>query len=288
MKSENTWACALVCVTVLWGWSFVAIHESLAAVSASAFNAYRFLIGAAAMFVVLMRRWRHVEWRAARRGILPGVVLFGAFAFQTAGIARTTASNASFITGLAVIFAPVFGFWMLRLRPNRQQMAGAAIAAVGLAMLTIQDLAIHVGDALVLGCAVFTALHIVVLSKRSKGADVELLAFVQVLVVGVLSLLWSLAFREFSVPAAAQPVWTAVIVGIGGTAIGYFVQTRAQVESAPGRIALILVLEPVFGGLFGYVLGGDRLSPVNFAGAALIVVAMIVTEYRPRLRAATH
>ncbi|MBR8374451.1 DMT family transporter [Burkholderia cenocepacia] len=288
MRSENTWAFALVCVTILWGWSFVAIHQSLGFVSASTFNAYRFLIGAAAMFIVLMRRWRHVEWRAGRRAILPGVVLFIAFALQTAGIAYTTASNASFITGLAVIFAPAFGYWMLKIRPSRQQVIGAAIAAVGLAMLTMRDLSIHVGDALVLGCAVFTALHIVVLSKRSKGADVELLAFIQVLVVGVLSLLWSLAFHEFSVPNSPQPVWTAIIVGIGGTAIGYFVQTRAQVESAPGRIALILVLEPVFGGLFGYVLGGDRMSSMNFAGAALIIAAMFVTEYRPRLRVVTN
>lgn len=287
MKSENIWALLLVCVTVLWGWSFVAIHESLEAVSASTFNAYRFLIGAAAMFIVLIRRWRSVNWRAARRAILPGVVLFVAFAFQTVGIAYTTASNASFITGLAVIFAPVFGFWVLQIRPTRQQLVGAVIAAVGLAMLTIQDLSIHVGDSLVLGCAVFTALHIVVLSKQSKGADVELLAFVQVLVVGVLSLLWSLSFNEFSIPTSTQPIWTALIVGIGGTAIGYFVQTRAQVESTPSRIALILVLEPVFGGLFGYILGGDRLSPMNFVGAALIIVAMIVTEYRPRLRIVT-
>lgn len=284
MKSENLWAFALVAVTVLWGWSFVAIHQSLEVVSASTFNAYRFLIGAIVMFVTLMRRWCRVNWSAARLGILPGFVLFIAFAFQTAGIAYTTASNASFITGLAVIFAPAFGYWMLQIRPTRQQMVGAVIAAVGLSMLTVQELSIHIGDALVLGCSVFTALHIVILSKRSKGADIELLAFIQVLIVGVLSLCWSLATREFSVPTVPQPIWTAIIVGIGGTAIGYFVQTRAQVESAPSRIALILVLEPVFGGLFGYILGGDRLSAMNFAGAALIIISMIATEYRPRLR----
>ncbi|MBN3787855.1 DMT family transporter [Burkholderia sp. Ac-20353] len=284
MKSENAWAAALVGVTVLWGWSFVAIHESLQVLSASAFNAYRFLIGAAVMFIALLRRKGKIDWRETSRGVLPGFVLFLAFAFQTAGIAFTTASNASFITGLAVIFAPVFAFWLLQIRPNRQQIIGAIVAAIGLALLTVQDLSVHTGNMLVVGCAVFTALHIVVLSKRSKEADVELLAFVQVLVVGLLSLGWSLATRQFSVPHAPQAIWTAVIVGIGGTAIGYFVQTKAQVESPPSRIALILVLEPVFGGLFGYLIGGDRLSAVNLVGAAMILLAMIVTEYRPRLR----
>lgn len=284
MKSENLWASALVGVTILWGWSFVAIHESLETLSASAFNAYRFLIGAVAMLAVLMRRRGHVKWREARRGLLPGVILFLAFTFQTSGIAYTTASNASFITGLAVIFAPAFAFWMLHIRPSPQQTVGAIVAAIGLGLLTVQDLSVHAGDMLVLACAVFTALHIVVLSKSSKGADIELLAFMQVLVVGLLSLAWSVQTRQFSIPHSHQAIWTAIIVGIGGTAVGYFVQTQAQVESPPSRIALILVLEPVFGGLFGYFLGGDRLSAINLAGAVLIVMAMIITEYRPRLR----
>jgi drug/metabolite transporter (DMT)-like permease len=60
---------------------------------------------------------------------------------------------------------------------------------------------------------------------------------------------------------------------------------KAQVESPPTRIALILVLEPVFGGLFGYLLGGDRLSAINLSGAALIIVAMVVTEFKPGMRA---
>lgn len=55
-------------------------------------------------------------------------------------------------------------------------------------------------------------------------------------------------------------------------------QTKAQLTSSPNRIALIIVLEPVFGGIFGYFLGGDRLTLVNFFGAGLIVVGILVAE----------
>jgi drug/metabolite transporter (DMT)-like permease len=173
----------------------------------------------------------------------------------------------------------------LKVQPNKQQALGAAMAAVGLALLTISDLSVHIGDVLVLGCAVFTALHIVILSKVSKNHDAEVLAFIQVVVVGVLSLVWSIATGEFSTPHTSQALTTIVVLGIGGTAVGYFVQTKAQVESPPSRIALILVLEPVFRGLFGYLLGGDRLSVINLSGAVLIIVAMVVTEFKPRMRA---
>ena len=281
-NSKNLWAVALMVVTVLWGWSFVAIHQALEFMSASAFNANRFLVGAAVMFVVIMRRYRTLDFRQMKYGLAPGVILFLAFAFQTEGIARTSASNASFITGLAVIFAPVFGFYLLKIRPTGQQAVGAVIAVIGLALLTVKELAIHLGDSLVLVCALFTALHIVVLSKNSKLVDVEMLAFTQVLVVAALSLTWSLSNSDFSTPQTDQAIWAVIVIGIGGTAIGYFVQTKAQVETAPNLIAMILVLEPVFGGIFGYFLGGDRLSVINLVGAALIVSAMVVAEYKSR------
>lgn len=285
MKSENLWASALVGVTILWGWSFVAIHESLSTLSAPAFNAFRFLVGGIVMLIFLARKPRRIRFDELKGGAFAGVALFVAFTFQTTGIAYTTASNASFITGLAVVFTPLFALVLLKVQPNKQQAFGAVMAAVGLALLTISDLSVHVGDVLVLGCAVFTALHIVILSKVSKSHDAEVLAFIQIVVVGVLSLVWSIATGKLSMPHASQALITIVVVGIGGTAVGYFVQTKAQVESPPSRIALILVLEPVFGGLFGYLLGGDRLSAINLTGAALIIVAMVVTEFKPGMRA---
>jgi drug/metabolite transporter (DMT)-like permease len=282
--SEKFWALALVGVTILWGWSFVAIHETLATLSASAFNAYRFLVGGGIMLIFLARRRQRIRFAALRDGTIAGLALFLAFTFQTLGIAYTTASNASFITGLAVVFTPVFAWALLKSQPRLQQILGALIAAVGLGFLTLNDFSIHLGDALVFCCAIFTALHVVILSRVSKHHDAESLAFIQVMVVALLSLVWSVSAGQISIPRTGQALWTIAIVGIGGTAVGYFVQTKAQVQSPPNRIALILVFEPVFGGMFGYLLGGDRLSTINLFGAVLIIVAMLVTEFRPRPR----
>jgi drug/metabolite transporter (DMT)-like permease len=37
-------------------------------------------------------------------------------------------------------------------------------------------------------------------------------------------------------------------------------------------------MEPVFAGLFGYLLAGDRLSAVAWVGAAVILGGMLVAE----------
>ena len=80
-------------------------------------------------------------------------------------------------------------------------------------------------------------------------------------------------------------VWLALFVtAVFASALGFFVQTYAQKHAPPARTALILASEPAFGGLFGYLLAGDRLSPTAWLGAALIMAAILVVELLPRLR----
>lgn len=278
MKSEKSWLIAFIAITVLWGWSYSAIHNALKELTASEFNAYRFIIGAAIMLPIIAKKLvlsTRQDWLA---GGITGFVLFLAFSFQTVGIAFTTASNAAFITGLAVVFTPFLAKIFLKENPKFQQMMGAVLAAIGLALLTIKDFSVHIGDELVLACAVFTALHIIVLSKASKKYDAALLAFIQVFVVALLSSLWAMSNGQLNLPLTSQTFSTLLIMGIVGTAIAYFVQTKAQILTSPNKIALVLVLEPVFGGFFGYLLAGDRLTKLNIIGAVLIIIAVVVTE----------
>ncbi|HWL89062.1 MAG TPA: DMT family transporter [Polyangiaceae bacterium] len=215
-------------------------------------------------------------------GVAAGSFLFTGYAFQTCGLGATTASNAAFITGMSVVLVPLFAFLLFRMRPLPQQLLGAIVAAVGLALLTMRGFEIHRGDALVFGCAVTFAFHIIVLGRVSPGAHPGRLIFVQLATVGALGAFWAAGAHEFVMPANGQ-VWSALAVtAIIASSIAFFVQTRAQATTPANRIALILSLEPVFGGIFGYFLSGDRLTPLNVLGAVLILFATIVTEIRLR------
>lgn len=270
----------MILVTALWGWSFVAIHNALNDLSDSAFNAYRFLVAALVMLLVVVVRRSAISRIDLVHGSMAGVALYLAFLFQTKGLKFTSASNAAFITGLAVIFTPLISFLCFGTRPERRQVFGIFLATAGLALLTLKGLSVQVGDLLVLVCAASFALHIILLSRASKVANALNIALIQVSVVGFLSLAQSVAFQELTLPAGEAAIGTILVVGIFGTAIGFYVQTKAQVASSPNRIALIIVLEPVFGGLFGYFLAGDRLTLQNWIGAALIVAGMLITEIR--------
>jgi drug/metabolite transporter (DMT)-like permease len=274
------WEWAFVAITAFWGWSFSAIHLALQSLSDAAFNTWRFAIAALCLLPIWLLRRHTLSRHDLVGGGLAGLALFAAFLFQTKGLSYTTASNASFITGLAVIITPLLARWWLRITLSWQQLAGALLAAIGLAMLTLSDMQLRLGDALVLACAFFFAVHVILLSRASKLADTLNITLVQLLVVAGLSATQAGLGHALALPNLPTLLHSVLPIALLGTALGFFVQTRAQVLSSPNKIALIIVMEPVFGGVFGYLLAGDRLTLFNCCGALLIVLAMLLTEWQ--------
>ena len=74
-------------------------------------------------------------------------------------------------------------------------------------------------------------------------------------------------------------VWSALLVtGIFASALGFLVQTWAQRQISASRTAIAFAMEPVFAGIFGFWLAGDRLGVVGWGGCALIMAGILVAE----------
>jgi drug/metabolite transporter (DMT)-like permease len=263
------WELAMVAVTAVWGSTFVLVRDAVAQVPPFTFIAYRFL--AAAVLLAALRP------RLATGG-QPGLALFAGYGFQTVGLQYTTASNAGFITGLSVVLTPLFAGLVLRQPPGRWPVLGACLAAGGLGLLSLQRLEVRRGDALVLGCAVAFAAHILLLGRSAPRFSTYRLAVVQLATAGLAALAWAGLAGDLVVPASAE-VWVALAVtSVAASAGAFLIQTRAQREVSPTRTAVILTMEPVFAGLFGFLLAGERLSGRGWLGAGLILAGMLVAE----------
>ncbi len=272
------WELALVGVTAVWGSTFVAVRDAVATIPPFTFVAYRFLAAAALLAGMRPRALAMRQPGLLAAGVVTGVALFAGYAFQTVGLQYTTASNAGFITGLSVVITPLLAAVALRERPGLGPGLGAAIAFVGLALLSLQRLEVRRGDALVLGCAFAFAAHIVLLGRFAPRYSSYRLAVVQLATVGVLALAWAGVAGGLAVPSGAE-VWTALAVtAVLASAVGFLVQTRAQREVPPTGTAVILTMEPVFAGLFGFLLAGERLSARGWVGACCILAGMLVAE----------
>jgi len=273
---------ALVGVAGIWGFTFVVVADAVARYPMFAFLAWRFAVATVAFVALFPRVLRKLDAQNLRMGLLAGILLSAGYIFQTWGLAPdvgTTPARAAFITGLYVIIVPLMQAVYLRRLPRKATMLGAALALAGLWLLSNagSDATWSTVDSLVAVCAVAYSLHMIVLGATDERHDTAALTLVQLVTVGVVCALISLLKESASLPADGY-VWFAILVcGVLASAVAFVVQTWAQRRIPPARVALILVTEPAFGGLFGWWTAG--VWPVReVAGAALMLGGMVTSE----------
>jgi drug/metabolite transporter (DMT)-like permease len=212
-----------------------------------------------------------------------GFALYAAVGFQQAGLVTTTAANAGFITSLYVVIVPflLWSFW--RERPS-VWLGAAVLLAVGGGFLlsTAGHLRLLAGDLYILCGAFFWALHVVVVGKARGRIAALPFAFSQFIVCALLSLATGLVLERpgredllFVLPAV---VYTAVF----SIALGFTFQVLAQRHTPTSDAALILSLESVTAAMFGWLLLGETLLPVQLAGCGLILGAVLLVQLKNR------
>jgi drug/metabolite transporter (DMT)-like permease len=276
---------ALVAIAAVWGLTFVMVQDAIEELPPMAFLAYRFVPAGLLVAVFARRALRSLGPDGWSAGLVMGVFLTAGYVFQTLGLEHTSASNAGFITGLFVVLTPLFGLVIFRIPVGRVAWAAAGLSAFGLFLLSGAggDASLR-GDGLVFGCACAFAVHILVTERAVRRYDVAALVAVQLTFCGLVCLVVAGLLGDLEAPRGAT-VWSALLVtSLVASALGFIVQSYAQRTISSARTALILAAEPVFAGLFGYLLQNDRLSAVGWTGAALILVAIVAVDAVPRLR----
>ncbi|MDQ3915033.1 MAG: DMT family transporter [Actinomycetota bacterium] len=276
---------SLVGIAALWGLTFVMVQDAVERLAVMTFLAYRFLPACALVAVVFRRQLGALSREGWVAGAAMGVFLTAGYVFQTLGLQLTTAAKAGFITGLFVVLTPVFGAIFFRQRAGWAAWAAAGASTAGLYLLSGGGSGGTArGDLLVLGCAASFAFHILFTGRAVERHHAGALLAVQLGVCGAATLAAAAAAGDLAVPRTAV-VWNALVVtSLGATALGFFVQTYAQRHASPARTALILASEPAFAGLFAYLLTGETLDALGWAGAGLIMAAIVGVELVPYLR----
>jgi drug/metabolite transporter (DMT)-like permease len=266
---------ALVVVTAVWGVTFVQVKDAVELYPLFAFLAVRFAIASLALAPIAAPRLRAGGWRPAT---LLGLLLAAGYVLQTAGLQRTTVSSTGFITGLYVVFTPLFAYALFRIRAGRAVWAGVALSVVGLALLSGVGVGSAAGDALVLAGSAVYSLQIALMERFARLYDPIAFTFVEMLAAFVAFTAVAAALGDLVMPHG-WTVWGALLVtGVFASALAYLVQTWAQRRTSATRTALAFALEPAWTALFGYWLAGDRLGGVGWTGAALIMAGIVVAE----------
>ncbi len=269
---------ALIGIAAIWGGTFVTVKDAVARYPMYAFLTLRFAIAVLAFVAVMPSSVRLMRRETLGVGVLAGLFLTAGYVFQTWGLQDTSASKAAFITGMFVVITPVLQAVVLRRIPRRTTVIGVVLAVAGLWLLSGGGSGgWNIGDTRVLICAFAYAGHFIVLGGLGAEHEVAPLTLVQLATVGVASAVVSVLTEPRGLPGDGGVWFALVLTGVFASAVAFAVQTYAQRFLSPTKTALILIMEPVFGGVFGYF-AGERLGLSGVAGSALIFAGMLVAE----------
>jgi drug/metabolite transporter (DMT)-like permease len=273
---------ALVSAAFLFGVTFPLVHDALGDIEPFAYLLLRFSIAVLVLgpFAVLVARRRGEDLRLlARAGLVAGVLLAGGYAAQTVGLTLVPPSTSAFITGLYVAFTPLVEGVVRRRLPARGVLAGVAVAAFGLFLLTGATVALDAGEFVTLLCAALFAVWIVYQGEYATQLHPISFTTVQMAVIVVVCVPATAAQGVGHLTGLA--IFAAAFTGIACSALALSLQVFGQRRLAPSRAALILLLEPVFAGMAGAITG-EGFSTLKLAGAVVILVGIALAEFTGR------
>ncbi|MBR5641497.1 MAG: DMT family transporter [Firmicutes bacterium] len=287
----------LTITALIWGVSFVFQRKGMEYIEPLTFAASRLVLAALAVTLVALimdlkdgKKPGAVIEKAPDTesykkntilgGVLAGLCLTGAGAFQQMGVVYTTAGKAGFITALYMMLVPVINFIFFRKKNTWLVWLGVVVGVVGLYLLCMTDKSFSVtkGDALVLICSVFFALHILVcdhFAPLGNAVKISAIQFITAcLCTWVLAILWE-APTWAKIVSAAVPI---AYCGLMSGGVAYTLQILAQRNTDPTVAALILSLESVFAVIGGAIILHERMSPRELIGCVIMFVAIILVQ----------
>ena len=268
----------LVGVTAVWGVTFVQVKDAVALYPLFAFLALRFAIAGGTLAIPGAGRLGSLGRSGATAAVVAGSLLGAGYAFQTAGLERTSVSSTGFVTGMYVVLTPVLALALYRDRLGSGAVLGVVLATVGLAVLAGVHRGSASGDLLVLAAAAVYSLQIVLMERFAPAYDAIAFTLVEMLAAFAGLTAVALAAGQVEVPHG-WTVWGALLVtGVFASALAFLAQTWAQRRTSATRTALAFSLEPVWAAFFGFTLAGDRLGVTAYVGCLLIMAGIVVAE----------
>ena len=294
MNSKKYISTALLFVAaIIWGFAFAA-QDAASDMGAFTLGFARsivagvFLVGVVILFDKITHSGRRlfskkgidVNKTEIIGGVIIGVVLVVASAFQQIGInSGTDGGKAAFITALYVVLVPVYALALKKKAPVNIWVS-IAIAVVGFYFLCIKsDLTIALSDLLVIAASMIFPIHILTIDHFSPKCDGIRMSMVQFFTASILNIIIALIAEKPSEFALIFPnIMPILFLGIGSSGIAYTLQILGQKNVNPAAASIILSLESVFGIVGTALFLGQTLTPREYLGCAIVLVAVVLSQ----------
>ncbi|MBV7538419.1 DMT family transporter [Duganella sp. sic0402] len=272
---------SLVIVTMIWGGTFLIVQTAVHTAGPLAFVGTRFAIAALIAAVLSRRHLRGFSLLELGAGVAIGACIFAGYSLQTLGLQYISSSKSAFITAFYVPMVPLLQWLFQRQQPHVAALAGAAISFAGLACLAGPEGisgGFGYGEMLTALGALAISAEIILIGHYAQRVNVARVTVTQLAVASLLAFM-AMPVAGESLPGLVPLFFLcALALGMASAAIQY-VMNWAQRQVSATKATLIYAGEPVWAGVVG-LLAGEHIPALAVLGAALIIFASIVGEWR--------
>jgi len=278
----------LVLVSLIWGANYSISKRALADISPAAFAAMRFALSTALLWgVVLWLDQRSQVPRATRWKLLGwGVVghTLNQLAFLS-GLKLTTATNSALIYGTLPVVVALLGIMLGHERPRPRVWLGIGLGTAGVTVVVAARGGARFGVDTVQG-DVLNLIGLLCWALFTVGVRRAALGLSSAHVSALTHLGGTPGLILAAVPGTAaggltmtRSVWIALLyASLLGSVVASILWTRGLKVLGGSRTSLYNCLMPVVAAMFAWLLLGERLVPLQAAGAVLVVVGVLISR----------
>lgn len=281
--SKSLLLVALAVVHIIWGGGFIVLK-----MAQEFFTLEQILLGrvlfASLLYLVL---WSRIPKPVYQKGDWKMLLLlalcepFLLFIFETLGLQYTSASQGGMIVACVPMTVAIGAYLVYKEKISRRCMAGILFAVVGVGIVSAFGEANEHGSNPLLGnffifCAVLSATcYALTVKHLATRYHFMYLSAIQVFGATILFLPGALM-----APLPQNLNWQAfgalIYLGLGITFLVYFVINYALTQIKAAHVILFSNLIPVATLVLAFFILGETLTPVQYAGAALVVGGMFL------------
>ncbi|HEX6217764.1 MAG TPA: DMT family transporter, partial [Sphingomicrobium sp.] len=200
-----------------------------------------------------------------------------------AGILLTKLGNATLFGNISSFFFAAWGLWLIRKWPSTLQATALSLAALGCGLLLWGSAELSAanlrGDLLAVLAGLLYTFYLILVERTRGQLQPMPLLFLASLFGAVMLLPLSMAMGERIFPDN----WTGVIaLAVCSQLIGQGLLVYALGHVPPLVVGVAMLTQPALSALLGWTYYGETLTPRDFLGAALIVVALVLVRLKQK------
>ncbi|MFN7160862.1 MAG: DMT family transporter [Candidatus Gracilibacteria bacterium] len=278
-NKKTFWLLALLFVSIIWGTSFLVIKHILLDVSPFSYLSLRFGIAFLIMLLLYYKKLRHPGDLFSWEGLISGVLLSGVYILSSIGVEYTSASNATFITNLFMIFTPFIEVVFAKHKLQRKYLYASFLGILGFFFISgLSDLVFNVGDGLMLLSAVFLSIHFVCTENFTQRRSPENLVTTEAGVVFITALIIGTLHGSLALPSNIDTYLPIAYLAIFSTILAFEIIAQAEKYIESTQTAIIISLQGVWALLFALSLQLEVLTIHKIIGVIIMTAAILVAE----------